>query len=583
VACSDIPKQFTLSGDAGRSGESRLLKANAEVLWMLIEHLALTGLPAAAAILVAARRGLRSTPLLLALGLAASGTVAILSFWLYYADPTVGQTGSFLFVFGSVLLLGWCWRGGVEAAVLRELATPAALWAFGSAFVLFLGFLHGGTGEPLLTAATRFSAKLPADNEIPRYFADYFYAHGHSGTPPLFADWLSSDRPPLQIGYVLAQRPFGWDGGDLHYQVLGVVVQQLWIVGMWALLSAARVTPRTRGLVILAAIVSDIGIVHAFFIWPKLIAAAFLLAALAMVLSEDWTRWRRDLRAAALFAGLCALAMLAHGSSAFFVIPLLIVAAVRGMPSPAWIGVAIGVGIVLLAPWSAYQRYADPPGDRLIKWQLGGSLEIDERGALETIADSYREAGIGGTLEDKWGNVTQIVGQGEVEEAVRAAADEISAGNPGRAVIALRVPRFFDLLPCLGLLLIGPIAMFVAWLRRRPRGPDWHFAVLALGFSALACLIWVLLMFGGPQARTLIHQGSLAVPLLAICGCVAGACAVDRRLGAGLVAANVLVVLLLYVPALTPPPGSSYSALAALLAASSLAAIAWLTLRPLRA
>ena len=35
-------------------------------------------------------------------------------------------------------------------------------------------------------------------------------------------------------------------------------------------------------------------------------------------------------------------------------------------------------------------------------------------------------------------------------------------------------------------------------------------------------------------------------------------------------------------PALTPPAGSSYSALAALLAAASLAGIGWLTLRPLR-
>jgi len=556
------------------------MSSSLELLWMLAEHLLLTGLPGAAAVLLATRRGLRSVPLLLAVALVASGSVAMLSFWLYYADPTLGQTGSFFFVFGSVLLIGWCWREGVERAVLRRLAVPVALWASASAFVLFLGFVHGGTAEPLVTAATRFSFPLPGDNELPRYFADYFYVHGHVGTPPPFASWLSSDRPPLQIGYVLAQRPFGWDTPGLHYEVLALVGQQLWIFGMWAVLCAARLTPRTRGLVMLAAIVSDVAIVNSFFVWPKLIAAAFALAALAMVLSPDWTRCRRDPRAGALFAALCALALLAHGSSVFFILPLLGLAALRGMPNLAWIGAAIVAGIVLLAPWSAYQRYADPPGDRLLKWSLAGFVGIDERGALETIVDSYREAGVSGTLKNKWGNFTQIVGQEETERAVREAVDEVSASNPGKALIPLRSVRFFDLLPFLGLLLIGPVAMLVARVRGRPGGPDWRFAVSGLGFCVIATVVWALLMFGTPAGKTIIHVSSFALPMLSVAVCVAGACAVDRRLGLGLVLANVTVVLLLYVPALAPPAGSSYSAVAAVIAAVALAAIGRLSLWP---
>jgi len=96
---------------------------------------------------------------------------------------------------------------------------------------LFLGFLHGGTGEPLQMAATRFSIQLPPDNVMPGYFADWFFQHGHQGTTPLFpGEWLSSDRPPLQIGYVLSQRGYGWDTNGLHTQVLGVVLQQLNVI-----------------------------------------------------------------------------------------------------------------------------------------------------------------------------------------------------------------------------------------------------------------------------------------------------------------------------------------------------------------
>lgn len=552
-----------------------------ELLGLLALHLLLTALPAAAAALLAARAGLRGVPLLLAVALAASGATAIACFWLFYATPTIGETGSFFFAFASAGAILWCWRQGIEREVLRGLATPFALWALASAFVVFLGFAHGGTGEPLTTASIRFSHQLPGDNDIPRFFADYFYFHGHQGTPPPFGDWLSSDRPPLQVGYVLAQRPFGWDEPGLHYEVLGVIVQQLWVLGLWALLCAARLTPRTRGLVALAAIVSDVAIVNAFFVWPKLIAAAFLLAALALVLSEDWSRLRDRPWAGALFAALCGLAFLAHGSSAFVILPLLGAAAWRGLPSVAWLGTAVGVGLILLAPWSAYQRYGDPPGDRLVKWQLGGSLEIDDRGALETVVDSYREAGVGGTLDNKWGNLTQMVGQGETDQALRGAVEEAEDGNPGKAIMALRLPRFFDLLPFLGLLLIGPLAMAVAWLAgRRPRGPDWSFALFGLAFSLAACIVWALLMFGGPNAKTVIHQGSLAVPLLAACACVAGACAVDRRLGLGLALANALFVLVLYVPAVGPLPGTSYSIGASFLAAVSLAGLAFLTLRP---
>jgi hypothetical protein len=547
------------------------MSANAELLLLLGEHLVLTALPGALAIAVAMRRGLASVPLLLALGLAASGTAAMAAFWAFYATPTLGKAVSVAIAAGSLVAIAWIARRGLDRDVLRELVPPAALWALGSAFVLFFGFLHGGTGEPLLTATSRFSHTLPTDNEIPKFFADWFYFHGHHGTPPLFADWLASDRPPLQIGYALSQRPFGWDGAGLHYEVIGVVVQQLWIVGIWALLRAARVRPIVRSLAIFAAMVSDIAILHGFFVWPKLIAAAFLLAALAIVLGREWDGLRRSAAAAALFAALCALAMLSHGSSAFLLLPLLLFAALRGLPSWRWLGVAALVGVVLLAPWSAYQRYGDPPGDRLVKWQLGGSLAIDDRGALETIADGYGEAGFGGALQNKWENVRQIVGFGETRSAVDDAAGEFFSGHPGRAAAALRFPRFFALLPLLGIFLLAPIAMAVARARGRPEGAEWSFALATLGLCAGACVLWALLMFGGPDSTATIHVGSLAVPLLAVCGCVVGAYACWPRLAFGLVAVNAIAVLLLYAPSLSPPVGTSYSPLAGLLAAASLA------------
>jgi len=558
------------------------MSANAELAWMLLAHLALTGLPGVAAALLAARRGIRADYLLLAIALATSGCAALLSFWAFYAGPTFGQSLAYLVVFGAVALIVWCWREGIDRELLAPLTVPLALWALASAFLLFLGFLHGGSDEPLATAANRFSHPLPGDAEIPLFFSDWFWAHGHSGTIPPYADWLSSDRPPLQIGYVLAQRPFGWDGNALHYEVLGVVIQQLWVVAMWAVLGAARLRPALRGLAIFAALVFDVAIVHGFFVWPKLLAAAFALAALALVLAPEWERWRRDPWVGGLFAALCALSYLSHGGTIFLLLPLLGLAALRGLPSWRWVGVAVGVGIVLLGSWSAYQRFVDPPGDRLVKWQIGGSLEIDDRGALETIVDSYSDAGFGDALNNKWENVRDIVGYEETRTTIDAVVDDLSAGDLEEALKAVRSLRFFSLLPLLGLLLLGPVAMAIRRISRgRQEGPEWTFALTALGLSLAACVVWALLLFGSVDSRAVVHQGALAVPLLAACGCVAGAWAVSRRFAIGLVAANALLVLALYVPAPTPPGGGSYSPVAALLAAAALGGIGWLTLRPL--
>ena len=551
------------------------------LLLLLLARLALTGLPGVAAALFAARCGVRQLPLLLGIALAAGGTVAMLAFWAYYADPGVGQGFAWFALLGSPLLAGWSLRGGhIDGEVLRGLATPLALWALGSGFVLFLGFAHGGSDAPLTMAAGRFSGQLPTDNDIPRFFSEWFYFHGHDGTPPLYpGGWLASDRPPLQIGYVLSQRTFGWDGsGGLDYQVLGVVLQQLWIVGLWALLLAARLGRVTRGLVAIAVLVSDVALVNGFYVWPKLLPAAFVLAAAALVVTPLWDGVRRDLGAAALAAALLALAMLGHGSSLFAILPLAAVAALRGLPSRRWIGVALIVGAVLTVPWLAYQHSGDPPANRLNKWMLAGVPEIDARSTGETVVDSYREAGLGGVVHDKAENFVTIAGGGPAWKLGEEAVRDVGDGRLGDAVAAVRVIAFFYLLPSLGLLLLGPLAMAVR--RRRARDPgEWGFALLCFAIVLLGCLLWGLILFGNQPARTVIHVGSLALPILAICGCVAGLRAVLPRFAVYYVAVASALSLALYVPAFTPVPGSSWSPSACVLAAAALAAFALSALR----
>lgn len=552
-----------------------------ELLLWLAAQLALTGLPGIAATLFAARRGVKQVPVLLAIGLAASGTLAMLAFWAFYADPLAGKSFSYLVALGSVLLIVWSLYGmRIDRALLRQLATPLALWVFGSAFLVFLGFVHGGTFSPLATAATRFSSQLPSDNDIPRFFSEWFFLHGHSGPPPTFpGGWLASDRPPLQVGYAVFERTFGWDSASLRYQIMGVVLQQLWIVGLWALLVAARVGRATRALTVLTVLVSGTVIVNGFFVWPKLLPAAMLLAAAALVVTPLWSEVRRSLWGAALIAALLGLAMLAHGASIFGIIPLVLIAAVRGLPSWRWIGVGLLAGIVLMAPWSAYQKYGDPPGNRLTKWYLAGVTEINGRGVAEAITDAYSEAGFGGTLHNKAENFVAMSGGGPMAGYLKDAVDAGESGDFATVVEKVRGILFFYLLPSLGLLLIAPLAMAAAWRRRHLNPAEWSFALTCFAVFAVGAIAWGLLLFGGALASTVIHQGSYLLPVLGLCGAAVGLRAAFPRFAIWFLGFNALVMLAIYAPSLEPLEGTTYSPFAALIAGLFLAAFVALSLR----
>lgn len=552
-----------------------------KLLAVLALHLALTGLPIVAAMLAGAALGMRRVPLLIVFGLAASGLVAILAFWAFYASALLGRSFTYLVPLGSLLLIAVCLRGGrVQRGLLRELATPLGLWALGSAFLLFFGFLHGGTGDPLGMASTRFSSQLPSDNLMPGWFADYFYVFSHHGTPtPFPGEWFSSDRPPLQVGYLLSEHSFGWDHTGLRTQTIGVLVQQLWIIGLWALLLAAGVGRRARGLTMAAVLVSDLVIVNGFFVWPKLLPVAFLLAAGALLLAPGWAELRRDWRGGALVGGLVSLALLAHGASVFGLVPLVVFAVAAGLPDRRWVGAALAASAVLLLPWAGYQHFVEPPGNRLTKWMLGNVQSIDDRGTLETIADSYREAGVSGTLENKWRNVETMAGGTPGWDRVEHAADDLGSGDWDGAIVEVRWLFFFCLFPSLGLLLLAPVAMVVARLRGHPGGREWRLSLLCWAAVLAGCVVWGLLMFGGPESNASIHVGSLLIPLLALAACVLGLYAVLPRFALWWAGLSIVSTLALYAPALTPPVGSAYSFWVAVLAAAALAGFVALAFR----
>jgi hypothetical protein len=552
-------------------------------------QLALTAIPGVAAALLALRQGVRQEAILLCIGLAGSGAAAMLTFWVYFGVPSLGGFCAYTLFFGSIALIAWLWpQVSQHRALLRRLAVPLGLWALASLFIVFFGFLHGGTEKAVETASYRFSTQpspFATDSSIPFFFSEWIFS-GSPGPAPVFdPGWLFSDRPPLQVAYVLTQHVFGWDTETLHYEVLGVILQQFWVIAMWALLMAARVSSRTRALVMVGALVSDVAITNSFYVWPKLLGAAFVIAALALLVAPRESTLKASPATVVLLGALAALAFLAHGTSAFGLIPVALVAIWRGLPGWRWLAAGAAAALLLVGPWLAYQHYGDPPGNRLVKWSLAGSAAIDDRGTLETIFDEYGKAGVGETLENKWKNFLTMAGgnpaigaptEGQVPfgDVVTEIGDTVSAVAHGRFGIAaskVREIRHWHLLWALGILLLALPLIAFGRLRGAWRdNDDWRFARFCLIVFGLGAVFWGLLMFGSVAGRSVTTASSLALPLVGIAAVVAGVRATYPRWAAWLVGANVVTVLILYVPYLPPLPGDSYSPFAAVATLASL-------------
>src|SRR5262249_29835813 len=175
--------------------------------------------------------------------------------------------------------------------------------------------------------------------------------------------------------------------------------------------------------------------------------------------------------------GLLAFPWLPHETTIFGILPLAVLATIRGLPSWRWLVTAGIVGAALVGPWALYQRYMDPPGNRLTKEAFAGVTEIDGRSTSQAIVDSYRDAGFSGVVENKKRNfVVMTVGEGEnsfhnIEGSIRQAF----SGDFSEAIRLGRGLRFFPLLLSLGPLALAPVLMLLARMWNRPVSDDWSF------------------------------------------------------------------------------------------------------------
>lgn len=441
----------------------------------------------------------RTFPALLPLlGGASVALAGFVAFWLFFWHPVVGRVFSWtLAVLGACALLEA--RPATRIA-LRHARDPLLLAAFIGLLYLAMLTLYD---PPRLSfaAAHRFDEGLPSDNEIPRAFVERL-AHGESPRQ-LWGDWLSSDRPPLQTGWALLSWPvlhaLGLDL-DTATATAGSCFQLLWVLAVWTLARHLGIPRRAAAALVVAVAFNGVMLQYTVFVWPKLGAAALMVAA--------WLCWCEARRPAHIAAGgICAaLGWLAHGGVAFSLLGLVPLALLwrKRLPLRRWVPALIAFAICA-APWVAYQRLYEPPGNRLLKWHLAGSPAIDDRGVLVTLRDRYREVGLSGALQARWANLRLQVA-GRWPDGPTLAGD-----RPGHARRADETTFLLRSFAVWSLALLVPIL----WIFRRPALPAAvrHHLPAATGWLFAGLATWLALMFL-PNAAT-IHQGTLVTQLLA--------------------------------------------------------------------
>ncbi len=501
-------------------------------------------------------RGTRNVCFLGLVALSTTGAVGYFSFWIWFLSPRLGRRLSLWLpiLFIAALLFAIRRMDKTGRVLLKALLMPISLTATVALMVLAAGFLYGGLSDPLETAWTRFSHPLPPDNTIPYLFAEGI-ARGHV-PKPLIADWESSDRPPLQTGLVLSEFAYlrteqNYPRSELNYMVVADLLQSLWVIGLWALLISFELDKRAVALTSSVCVFSGFVFLNSFYVWPKLLAAAYTLGLFAILLGGRFGVTRLEATALSVLAGaLAAFGLLAHGGTMFALLALgftILILRVRvSLRSLAISALTLGT---LYLPWLLYQTYYDPPGDRLLKYHLAGVEPITKSAFLPVLAAAYKSLSLGQILHNKFANIMTVAGHGwEYWRQVSALIGLLPGANHKSTLIAatasaLRAQDFFYFVPNLGFLVLGiPALIFV--LRRRSRSPEHKVALSMWLFVALTAVCWCLLMFKPESA--LLHQGTYVMVLLAYAGSTLALWAVSRSLAVIVAALQIALQFLLY-------------------------------------
>lgn len=429
------------------------------------------------------------------------------TFWAFFINHLLGKCLTGVLMIGTfyVFLRKHSRLNIIRIVISSEVFWPLILtFSVGLFYILVLALEDGSPPFPC-NAAVRF-LHLPSDNILPFKFTERLF---HGNDPRLIhGDWLSSDRPPLQTGIILSQRHLGSVFRDamLHYQLSATILQCIWIPAVWGLCRKIGLFFSNIAIIFMFLIFSGFFLLNSVYVWPKLLSGAFVTGAFVLLFKQvkQERQFNERIFIAAILSGL---GMLSHGGVIFTLLAITIFLLSPSMfPGLKQAMIGLVTFMIIMIPWVSYQKYYEPPGNRLVKWHIAGVIAIDSRSAWETIVDSYKNLSWNDFIKNRKANVGALW-KGHFFSPIGLA-------NGQKQNIEFRY-----LINALGVLNVGWFVwLFIYFrsiigIRRQPQ----YIRTLKLIFhvSLTAVFIWVMLMY--IPGSTIIHQGSYATMILIFC------------------------------------------------------------------
>lgn len=307
--------------------------------------------------------------------------------------------------------------------------------------------------------------------------------------------------PPLQSSIILLLAPLtvGKSLSNEAYQIISVLAQLLWIPAVWLLLTKLLKNHKDAIYIIACCIFSGFFYFNSIFVWPKLIAGSLTVLGIYIILFEP----KKSNALLLVMSSSFALGFLAHSSTIFTLIPfgfLLLLKKYRLNFNQLFL--CATTILLIISPWLLYQRYIDPPGNRLVKWHIGGSEIIDDRNPLETIISSYSNTSKKTIIENKISNLTTPFGN--------APSGYLYSQDWFGKV------RDFDFrFMIFGLAFANIGWIIMAFSRPRSKQKIYYSNIKSLLCpTVVSLLLWALVLFG-PHI-TVIHAGSYATMIMLI-------------------------------------------------------------------
>lgn len=414
-------------------------------------------------------------------------------FYLYVVNRWIGNISSILLIATSVIYsIRTCKNDGwINFNDALSFLTPIVLITLIIVFVGYYPFEFFG-GDFWQNGANRWLS-LPIDNWLPKIFADQI-VKGEL-LRPMYGDWLSSDRPPLQTGVYLIFYPFGM-GDDIVYQVVATMLQAMVLIAIWRFIVGFKCASAQRW-ILFSFSLSSLFIINSLFVWPKLISAAYVLICFYYLNIGVKSRFRNFIVGASV-----SLAMLSHGGAFFALLGIFLYWGIVNMKNISWsiikdLVVWVVIAIVLYFPWILYGKYYDPQYSRLVKWHLAGLVEPSQVSVLSTLYLAYSEISF-----EKWFSF-RISNFNIIVKDFIAFEYFLWSGEYAKFIKLARDKSFFNLFYSLWFL--SPFIAFpVMFVFRRGR-IDCDLMKLFYG-AILGLFFWILLMF--EPGSTVMHQGS---------------------------------------------------------------------------